>query len=120
MLEGVVHFRADALVGEVDLHAAAAVLQCGKAGLAHHAFQHHAAGKGGLDAGGLQVFLGFSGVRGMQCCRLVLAGEVVGEGDALLAHPREFLAPLGDDLVFVLRHGSGGLLGHRMFLLVTL
>ena len=37
--------------------------------------------------------------------RLVLAGAVGGEGDAPLAHPREVLAPLGDDPVLVLRLG---------------
>jgi hypothetical protein len=50
----------------------------------------------------------------MQLAGVILALEVVGEGDAFLgADAGELLATFGDDLVFVLGLGGGGRVGHE-------
>ena len=114
VLEGFVDILAHVL-GDVGLDAAGGILHGGEAGLAHHPFQHHAAG----DAGGnllasFQRFLGGSAVRLVQLVGAVLRLEVVGEGHAgAFADGLELVAPLGDQLVFVLGQVVGGRgLGH--------
>ena len=90
VLEGVVDGFAHAFVVDVKLDAAAGrakgcVLQGGKTGLAHHAFEHHAAGNADLDPQRLQLFIGLVAVFGKQGCRTVLRLDVVGECDACAA-----------------------------------
>ena len=100
-LEGVVGRLAHVLPGDVDLDAAAHVLQGGEAGLAHHPLQHHPAGQLHLDRVGLEVLLGGLPIAGMLVAGEVPALEVVGEGRAQGAQFFQLGAALGDELVFV-------------------
>jgi hypothetical protein len=106
-----IQLAADLFALYINLDAPAAraegrVLQRAKAGLAHHALEHHAPGHlgGGVECG---EFLGcFGVVLGKQACCVVGRFEVVGEGDAfalplLLADGFEFFSALQDQLVFV-------------------
>ncbi len=82
VLEGGVALFADVVARDVDLEAARAVLQRGKAGLAHDALEHHAAGDPGGDgrgALGRQFLRGFLAVRGQQGGGVVVGLEVVRE-----------------------------------------
>ena len=115
VLEGLVRVGAGVVVGNVDLDAAAAVLQGGETGLAHHPLEHHAAGQGnGRRRMGFQFLLGLVSQAGVQVGGMVAPLEVIGEGEALFAQRSEFLPPFLHDLVFVLsrryqRFGHGGL-----------
>jgi hypothetical protein len=128
VLEGLMDVFADTFVVDVDLDAPARraegrVLQGRKAGLAHHALEHHAAGHADSQGQRLQLFLGFSVIRGKQRAGAVRRFDVVGEGHApplglLLAQRLEFFAALGHQLVLVLRwccrsRGSRRVVGHE-------
>jgi hypothetical protein len=110
------------VAGHIDLDAAGGVLQRGKAGLAHHALEHHAARDfgGGLGhAFAVQFFCGFLAVGLVQVGGVVLGLEIVGECDAFavslrLAHGLEFFAALGDQLVFILWGWRGCGVGVRV------
>ena len=86
MLESVVNVFAHAFVVDVHLDAATrwakrCVLQRGKAGLAHHALEHHAARDADGDGQRLQIFFGFAVVQGKQRLSAVRGLDVIREGD---------------------------------------
>jgi hypothetical protein len=115
-LELVVGLLAHRVAGDVDLDAAAAVLQGGEAGLAHDALEHHAAGHARGRAFAFQLFGGLAAVGGVQGRAGVAGLEVVGEGGARalpvrLAQGLELLAALRDQLVLVGGGGGRGGLG---------
>jgi hypothetical protein len=94
----------------VNLDAARAVLQRGKAGFAHHALEHHAARHFGELTFFGQHLGGFVAMQLVQGGGVMRGFEIVREGNALarsltLAHDLELLAALGNELVFV--DGSG-------------
>lgn len=108
---------ADGIARDVELDAPArlaqrAVLQRGKAGLAHDTLEHHAAGHADFDGGGLQR-LCFSWAMGLlQRRRAIFGLEIVGKGHAvpaLLAFAQfaQFFTPLGDELIFIYGRGGG-------------
>lgn len=101
-LEVGVDVFAHVVAGDEGLDAAAAVLQGGEAGFAHHTFKHHAAGDGDFDFFGFQRFRFFGGVVVLQRFGEVAAFEVVGVGDAFFADRFQFQAAFRHDLVFVL------------------
>ena len=118
VLEAGVNVGADIFALDVDLDAPGAVLQGGKAGLAHDALEHHAPGDFGRGALLDQAFRRLAGVGGKQVGGVVGGLEIVGEGDALafellLAQGFELFAPLQDQLVFVLGGGGCGLIRHE-------
>ncbi len=101
--------RGQRLAVDVDLQAAAAVLQ-------HHegaAVEHDAPSHLDLDAGGFQLFLGLVGVLLLQHVAEAVAAEVVGEGNRLgFAQRGKFFLALGDQLVLFLMLG---MLVQRLF-----
>ena len=110
-----VQLFAHVIAGHVNLDAAGAVLQRGKAGLAHHALEHHAARHLGELAFFGQHLGGLVAMQLVQSGSVVRGLEIVGEGHALArgltrAHDLELLAALGHELVFVdgSGFGSGG------------
>ena len=103
VLEGSVCRLAGEVVADVELDAAAGVLQRGKARLAHDPLQHHAAGDGNIYERRRQIFLALSVVGHVQFFCRVLAGKIVGEGETLGAQIAQLGAALLDDLVGVLR-----------------
>ena len=112
VLEALMHLFADAVIADEDLDTAGDVLNGGKAGLAHHALEHDAAGDLDFDRRGFKFFAGFGGVKLVQTARHVLAREIVGEGFAGGAPLGEFLAALGDQMIFV----DGGRCGRLLVL----
>ena len=122
MLEQRVQVFAHIVAGDIHLDAAGGVLQRGKAGLAHHPLEHHAARhfRGGLGhAFAIQGFSGLFAVRLVQVGRVVFGLEVVGKRHALavglrLTHGLEFFAALGDQLVFILWGWYGCGIGVRV------
>ena len=94
VLEGLVRIGAGVVVGNVDLDAAAAVLQGGETGLAHHPLEHHAAGQGnGRRRMGFQFLLGLVSQAGVQIGGMVAPLEIIGEGEAAVpAAQRVFAA----------------------------
>jgi hypothetical protein len=103
VLERFVGGLAQRVAGNVELDAAGHVLDGGEARLAHHALEHHPAGHGRAHPGRLQFLVGLAGTRLVQVGGQVGAAEVVGKGVALGAQRFELRAPLGDDLVIVVR-----------------
>ncbi|CFP68243.1 Uncharacterised protein [Bordetella pertussis] len=79
MLESGVGLFAERAALEVDLDAAAAVLQRGEAGLAHDALEHHAAGHLDRDRRGRQRLLVQAVVPGVQVGGVRIGHEIVGE-----------------------------------------
>ena len=113
MFEAGIHRFTHVLALDIDLDATGAVLQRAEAGLAHHPFEHHAAGHLGHAALGQQAFGRLAGVRRKQGVGAVSGFEVVREGHALalglqLAQRLELLAALQHQLVLVLDGGGGG------------
>jgi hypothetical protein len=107
LLEVGIDLFAHGVAGHIDLDAAGGVLHGGKAGLAHHALEHHAAAHADGGGSGVQGFGFLAGVRRNQVGSAVGGLEVVGEchtalGLDLLAQGLEFFAAFGDELVFVL------------------
>ena len=81
-------------------------MQRGKAGLAHHALEHHAARHFGELTFFGQHFSRFVTMQLVQGGGVVRGFEIVGEGHALacsltLTHDLELFAALGHELVFV-------------------
>ena len=117
MPEGVVDLFAQRVFGDEELDAAprrahGAVLQRGKAGLAHHALEHHAASQRNAHCQRLQHLVVLVTMQAHQLGGALLRLEIIGEGHALLADRSQFLAPFGDELVLVNGGlGSGGV-GH--------
>ena len=90
VLERAVHALGHAVVVDVQLDATArraerGILQGRKTGLAHHAFEHHAASHADLDRELLQVVVGLVAILGKQRFGTVLGFDVVGKGDARAA-----------------------------------
>ena len=117
-LEISVHLFTHGITRDVDLETAGGVLQRGKAGLAHDALEHHAAGNRGWRAVAgrdlfFELFLGLA-VEGLRQVGGTVGGlEIVREGHALAlglggAQGFQFLAAFGNELVFV---GGGNLRG---------
>ncbi len=117
VLERGVQVHTHVFTAHIQLDAAAAraerrILQGAEAGLAHDALEHHAAGYLGGGAQGNQLFCGLVVVGREQGFCFVFGLEVVGESNALtsgllLAQCLELFTALLDQLVFVLRCGSG-------------
>ena len=107
VFEAAVQGFTHAIIRHINLNLPRAVLQCCKAGFAHHAFQHHAASHAGDDFLWVQLVFGFAVVAGNQFDSTMLWFEVVGKRHAFalnlcLANRFEFLAALKDELVFFL------------------
>ncbi len=125
MLERSVDVFPHVIARDVDLEAAGGILQRGKAGLAHDALEHHAAGDAGGDlpvfgVGLVQLFLGLAIDGSQQVGSAVGRFEVVGERHALAlglggAQRLELLAALGDQLVVINGGGCGSLGGVLLF-----
>ncbi len=118
MLEGGIQLFAQRVACHVELDAARSVLHRGKAGLAHDALEHHAAGHAHGDGLCLQRLCVLRAVLDLQVCRMVLGFEVVGKSHAMalglgFAQGAQFVAALGDELVFVLGCGGVVLFRHR-------
>jgi len=105
----------DVVARDVELDAAREILQRRKAGLAHHAFQHHATGDSNAKRLCFELFVALGLVRGVKIGGQVRAVEVVGKRVTLLAQGCELGAPLGDDLVFFFSHffPKASILNHR-------
>ena len=107
LLEVGVDLFAHGVAGDVGLDAAGGVLHGGKAGLAHHALEHHATAHRDGDGFGVQR-LGFLGAMGLDQRQGAVGGlEVVGESHATvgldgLAQGFQFFAALSNQFVFVL------------------
>ena len=101
-----------------QLDASAHVLHGGERSLAHHALGEQATGDGDAATRGFQrLARPFFRIRefGLQVAGIVVAAEIVGEGDALPAQRRELAATFGDEPVFVgdvLVDGLNGVVGH--------
>ena len=103
MLEGFHDVGAGIVDGDVNLDAAAHVLDRRKAGLAHDALEHDAAGDGDSHCGCCERFGFGSAVFVLQRLRQVAAHEVVGVGDAGGADGVQFPAAFGNEFFVVLR-----------------
>ena len=108
VLELLVDVRADVVDRDPQLDPPGAVLQRAERGLAHGALEHHAAGDADGDRLGLERLVGQAAVLAHQVGRAILGLEVVRERDASSADRGQFLASLGDQLVFVERGGGRG------------
>ena len=109
MLERFVRLGADGIVGDVELDAAAHVLQRGEARLAHDALEHHTAGDGNGDGRRLERVIGLAVVGLVQCAGERVATEVVRIRRPALPHQAQLCTALRDDLIFILRRlGSVG------------
>ena len=112
VLEFRVLLLAGVAVGDVELDAAAHVLDGGEARLAHHALQHHAAGN--LDHDRIQVERVAVAIFVVleQIASKVVALKLVRKRNAFGAQRLQLGASLGDDLVFVEFRRSGRLIAH--------
>ena len=110
-LELLVHVLAGDVVADENLDPAGNVLNAGKAGLAHDALQHDAAGHLDLDRRGFEFLARFGAVEFVELAGEIFAREIVGEGFAGGAPLGKLFAALGDQAVFV---GGGG--GRRVLL----
>ena len=124
VFEGVVQFFAHAFVVDIDLDATVrgaegGVLNGCKAGLAHHALEHHAAGHIDLDGQGLELFFAFAIVLCKQRFGAVTGFDIVGKSNPACAQGFELFAALGHQLVIVNGRGGSGVkrqgvgCGHR-------
>ena len=102
VLERFVRLDAEGIIGDVELDAAAHVLQRGEARLAHDALEHHTAGDCNSDGRRLERFVGLPVVRLVQRSRERVATEVVRVRRPALAHQAQLRTALRDDLVFAL------------------
>ena len=114
-LEERIGFGADVVGAHEVLHAAREVAHGGKACLAHDALEHHAAGDGHFGRGGFQFLAALVAPLLAQVAEEILADEVIGVGDARLAHVRELGATLGDDVVFIFGGSRGRLVLRNCF-----
>lgn len=119
LLESGVGLFAERAALEVDLDAAAAVLQRGEAGLAHDALEHHAAGHLDRDRRGRQRLLVQAVVPGVQVGGVRIGHEIVGERNAGFTQSGQLGAPFGDQAVFILGGRGGRLVGHGGLLVVA-
>jgi len=103
VLERVVDVDPGMIVGDVELNAAAHVLERREAGLAHHPLEQHASRDRDSSRFGLEILGGFRVMSVMQCRGKGIAPEIVRVRIALRAQGPELAAPLGDDLVIVRR-----------------
>ena len=111
VLERVVRFRADGVVGDVQLDRAAHVLQCCEARLAHDALEQHAAGDRDHDMRGFELLVVLAVVCRVEVASEGIAAKVVRVGMATLAQRSEFAATLRNDLILVLRCGGRRIAG---------
>ena len=88
----VVHAFSQIVARDVQLNAAAHVLQRDEGCLAHNTAGHHAAGDGHFYAQRFQLFVVFIAVRGVQFVGGGVTTEVVRERNAVLAQAGQFLA----------------------------
>ena len=123
VFEVFVNVDANLFALHIHLHAACAVLQRGKTGLAHHPLQHHATRNAHLVFFFCQDLGGLCTMRGVQSVSVVRRFEVVGESHRAAkglasAHGAQFLTAFGDELVFVLVFRGGCVFGHPRILRV--
>ena len=103
VLESVVRVGAQRIGGDVELDAAAHVLQRGKARLAHHPLEQHSPRNCDGYRLLIELLVRFLVVRIMQLAGERIAVKIVRIGVAARAQRIELAAPLGDDLVLVRR-----------------
>ena len=116
VFEGVVQVFAHAFVVDIDLDTAMRgaerrVLKGCKAGLAHDALEHHAAGHVDLDSQRLKLFFGFTVVLRKKSFCAVTWFDIVRESNAACAQGFELFPALGHQLVIVNGRGGGGVMG---------
>ena len=116
VFEGVVQFFAHAFVVDVNLDAAVrwaerSVLDGRKAGLAHDALEHHAAGHIHLDGQRLEFFFGFAVVLRKKRFGAVTGFDIVWKSNPACAQSFKLFAALGHQLVIVNSRGGSGVKG---------
>ena len=123
MLEVVVNIGTNLFALHIHLHPSCAVLQGGKTGFAHDAFQDHATSDAHRMFFCEQSLCVLAAMRGVQSISVVRRFEIVGESHRTAkglasSHGAQFLTAFCDELVFVLVFGGGCVFGHPRILRV--